>query len=408
MTTLTSIWPLLLGPGALLDRLIPHFIGPHLEIGNLTIIMPSGESRFLSGKHHGPQATLVIHRARALRRLALEGAVGFGDAYLDGDWDSPDLTALLELGDRNATGLGGHMIARLLGRVWHRLNDNTRRGSRRNIEAHYDLGNAFYSRWLDPGMTYSAALFESEADSLEGAQIRKYRALADDIGLAPGMRVLEIGCGWGGFAEIAARDYGAHVVGLTLSREQHDWATKRMAAQGLSDNVEIRLQDYRDVEGQFDRIVSIEMIEAVGERWWPRFFATLRDRLLPGGKIGLQAITIADDRFESYRAGCDFIQRRVFPGGMLPSLEAIRSQARQAGLKSDTRRSFGKDYDRTLQIWGKAFGEAWPSLRPLGFDQRFQRLWNFYIAYCRAGFRSGAIDVSHFVLEPVLSEGEVA
>lgn len=407
MTVRTLTWPFLATLPRRSDRLVRAIIAPRLVAGTLDLILPSGDRMEFCGPLPGPRAGLTLHRVRALRRFLTGGATGFAEAYMDGDWDTPDLTALLELGDLNDRSRGesitGSLPARLLHRLFHRLNDNSRRGSRRNIAAHYDLGNAFYRRWLDPSMTYSAALF-ADGDApgmagLETAQIRKYRALADDIGLKPGMTVLEIGCGWGGFAEIAARDYGARVTCLTLSQEQHDWAIQRMAAAGLSDRVEIRLQDYRDVTGTFDRIVSIEMIEAVGERWWPTYFATLRDRLAPGGKAGLQAITIADDRFDSYRASCDFIQRYVFPGGMLPSPAALTAQARAAGLDLTTTRRFGMDYERTLALWGDAFAASWPEIAPLGFDTRFRRLWDFYIAYCRAGFRTGAIDVCHVVLD---------
>jgi len=403
MTAHTLLLPLLAGGARLTDAVIPGLLAQRLTVGSLALTLPSGTQHVLTGPQPGPHAALRLHTSRALRRLLLGGVVGLAEAYMDGDWDSPDLTALLELGDRNdraqADSLEGHGMVRLMRRLWHRSRENTRRGSRRNIAAHYDLGNAFYSRWLDAGMTYSAALYAGPQDSLAAAQDRKYRALADDIGLAPGMTVLEIGCGWGGFAEIAARDYGARVVGLTLSREQHDWAVRRMAQAGLGDRVEIRLQDYRDVQGSFDRIVSIEMIEAVGERWWPTYFATLHDRLKPGGKAGLQAITIADERFSAYRAGCDFIQRYVFPGGMLPSPAALRQQAERAGLTLATTRCFGADYERTLAEWGRAFAEAWPTIQPLGFDTRFRRLWEFYIAYCRAGFRTDAIDVRHLLVE---------
>ncbi|MCA1909975.1 MAG: cyclopropane-fatty-acyl-phospholipid synthase family protein [Magnetospirillum sp.] len=403
MTAQALLLPVLTGSARLSETVMLALLRQRLRHGRLDLTLPSGRTHRLDGAEPGPQAALRVVRPRMVRRLLSGGAVGLGEAFMDGDWESPDLTALLELGDLNdrahGQALDGHPLVRLGLRLWHRRRDNSKSGSRRNIAAHYDLGNAFYAPWLDRGMTYSSALFNGRDDSLEAAQTRKYRALADDIGLRPGMRVLEIGCGWGGFAEIAARDYGAQVVGLTLSREQHGWASQRMADSGLADKVEIRLQDYRDVQGQFDRVVSIEMIEAVGERWWPTYFATLHDRLKPGGKAGLQAITIADDRFEAYRAGCDFIQRHVFPGGMLPSPGALERQARQAGLNLSTTRCFGADYDRTLALWHQSFVEAWPGLQPLGFDTRFRRLWEFYMAYCRAGFRTGAIDVRHLVLQ---------
>lgn len=410
MTARTLPWPLLAGFTRQGSALVDAFLAPRLLTGALDLTLPDGRTLALRGAdpHGAPHAALHLRRPRALRRLLTGGTTGMAEAYMDGDWTTPDLTALLELGDRNdqvrGQPLDGLALLRPFRRLWHRWHDNSLRGSRRNIAAHYDLGNAFYRQWLDAGMTYSAALFapgdESLADGgLARAQDRKYHALARDIGLRPGLSVLEIGCGWGGFAEIAARDYGARVTCLTLSREQHDWARDRIARAGLADRVEIRLQDYRTVTGTFDRIASIEMIEAVGERWWPTYFATLRDRLAPGGRAGLQAITIADDRFDRYRASCDFIQRYVFPGGMLPSPAALRTQADRAGLHLTTTRCFGADYDRTLALWGQSFGQAWPTIAPLGFDDRFRRLWDFYIAYCRAGFRTGAIDVCHAVLD---------
>ncbi|KIL97270.1 S-adenosyl-L-methionine dependent methyltransferase [Paramagnetospirillum magnetotacticum MS-1] len=402
MNAQSRLLPMAAIPHGLTDNLLLSMLEHRLAAGQLTVILPSGESRVFTGSVPGPRAEFRLHRLRALRRLITGGPVGLGEAYMDGDWDSPDLAALLELGDVNDRVLGdpleGHPLLRLGLKLWHRLHDNSRRGSRRNISAHYDLGNAFYSQWLDPGMTYSAALFASPGESLAQAQERKYRAIAEDIGLKPGMRVLEIGCGWGGFAELMAGEYGATVVGLTLSEEQHAWATRRLAEAGLAERTDIRLQDYRDVTGQFDRIVSVEMIEAVGERWWPTYFATIRDRLVPGGKAGLQAITIADERFDTYRRGCDFIQRHVFPGGMLPSPGALQAQADAAGLSLSTPRCFGMDYERTLGLWEHDFQQAWSRIAPLGFDTRFKRLWEFYIAYCRAGFRTKAIDVCHLLL----------
>ncbi|PKU22264.1 SAM-dependent methyltransferase [Telmatospirillum siberiense] len=402
MNAQSRLLPIAAIPHGLTDNLLLSMLEHRLAAGQLTVTLPSGESRVYTGGAPGPRAEFRLHRLQALRRLITGGPVGLGEAYMDGDWDSPDLAALLELGDVNDRVLGdpleGHPLLRLGLKLWQRLHDNSRRGSRRNISAHYDLGNAFYSQWLDRGMTYSAALFASPDDSLAQAQERKYRAIAEDIGLKPGMRVLEIGCGWGGFAQLMAGEYGATVVGLTLSEEQYAWATRRLAKAGVAERTDIRLQDYRDVTGQFDRIVSVEMIEAVGERWWPTYFATIRDRLVPGGKAGLQAITIADERFDSYRRGCDFIQRHVFPGGMLPSPGALQAQADAAGLGLSTPRRFGMDYERTLALWERDFQQAWPRIAPLGFDTRFKRLWEFYIAYCRAGFRTKAVDVCHLLL----------
>lgn len=391
------------GGGWLAGRLLDVLAGG-LLMGELTVDLPDGGHRVYRGRSAGPQAAIRLHRARALRRMAMGGAIGVAESYMDGDWDSPDITALLELGDRNdqaLDGCRGHALARWAAWARHRLNDNSRRGSRRNIQAHYDLGNDFYQAWLDPGMTYSAALFAPDVppDDLEQAQYAKYRALARDLDLRPGMRVLEIGCGWGGFARLAAREFGTRVVGITLSREQHAYARARVAAEGLADQVEIRLQDYRDVPGRFDAIASIEMIEAVGERWWPTYFATLHDRLRDGGRAAVQAITITPDRFDGYRRGCDFIQRHVFPGGMLPSEPVMAARAAAAGLDFHVTRRFGGDYERTLALWDRRFQAAWPDIHRLGYPPRFKRLWEFYLAYCRAGFRTGTIDVCHAVMQ---------
>lgn len=336
---------------------------------------------------------------RLLRRLAADGAIGFGESYMDGDWDSSDLAQLIEVLARRPVMRG--FAAR---RLWHRLDHlkraNTRDGSRRNIAAHYDLGNDFFRLWLDPSMTYSSALFADPGETLEAAQERKYRNLAAMLGLRSGMRVLEIGCGWGGFAEIAARDHGCQVLCLTLSQEQHDYARARIAAAGLSDRVEIRLQDYRDVTGRFDRIASIEMVEAVGEDNWPTYFGVLRDRLAPGGSAGVQVITIADDRYARYRRRPDFIQRHIFPGGMLPSPGAFAAAAGAAGLAIDAEQRFGASYARTLGDWHRAFDQAWPQIAAQGFDERFRRMWKFYLGYCEGGFRAGAVDVAQYVLSP--------
>jgi cyclopropane-fatty-acyl-phospholipid synthase len=347
---------------------------------------------------------LVLRNGKVARRFLVGGAVGLAEGYIAGDWDSPDLPALLELLDRASEEVG--MAARLKGprrlveRALHALRRNSRTGSQRNIHAHYDLGNAFFSAWLDPTLTYSSALFGPEADDLEAAQRAKYRRLARSIALAPGHRLLEIGSGWGGFALTAAKEFGAFVTSVTVSREQHDLACQRVYAEGLGEKVEIRLQDYRDVEGRFDRIASIEMLEAVGERFWPLFFGRLRERLNPGGRAGVQTITIADHLFEGYRRNVDFVQKYVFPGGMLPSPSALRAVVARAGLVLEDDHPFGPSYARTLAEWHRRFDAAWQQLVPLGFDERFRRLWKYYLAYCEAGFRSGSIDVTQVSLRP--------
>lgn len=381
-----------------------------LRHGRLVVVFPDGRSatvgdqplRGADGRE--VRATVEIRRWWAVARLLAGGDVGFAESYIDGDWESPDLRALLELTARNQRTAKALWPAapwrEPMTRLGHRLRRNTRAGSRRNIAFHYDLGNAFYRRWLDDGMTYSAGLYETGRESLADAQENKYRRVCDWLELAPGMHVLEIGCGWGGFAEMAARDYGVRVTGVTLSRAQLAYARERIAAAGLEDRVELRLQDYRDIAGRFDAIASIEMIEAVGEENWPTYFAALRKRLKPGGRACLQAITIADARFPSYRRSVDFIQRHIFPGGLLPSPAAIRAEAAHAGLGVQREAAFGLSYAHTLTEWRRRFRASWPEIEPLGFDERFRRTWEYYLAYCEAGFRSRTVDVCHVLLAP--------
>ena len=372
-------------------------LAARLEVGQLAVTLPDGRSLSFAGPRPGPSAALTIRRPRLARRVLLGGSVGFAESYIDGDWDTPDLAGLLELLDRNHAALGqsyyGRWLARIRDRLAHLLRPNSRAGSRRNIRAHYDLGNAFFAAWLDPTLTYSAARFAGATDDLEQAQLEKYRSLARLIGLAPGHRLLEIGSGWGSFAVLAAREFGARVRSITVSREQHDYAARRVHELGLADRVAIELRDYRDVEGRYDRIASIEMFEAVGERWWPTFFDRLRAALAPGGLAGLQIITIADQHFAAYRKGADFIQRYIFPGGMLPSPGALAEQLGRAGLALQDQVAFGACYARTLGIWQTRFNAAWERIAALGFDERFRRLWSYYLAYCEAGFRTGSTDV---------------
>ncbi len=369
----------------------------HLTAGRLDIRMPDGLHLRIQGSRPGPEAEMIVKDVRFARHLAGGGDLAMAEAFLDGQWESPDLTRFLELFCINRDALfallGPNPLVRMLQMIAHWRNRNSKAGSRRNIFAHYDLGNAFYSSWLDRTMTYSSALFTSEAADLPTAQEEKYRNLAQTVGIAPDHRVLEIGCGWGGFAEFAARTIGCRVTGLTISPAQHDFARKRVFEAGLSEKVEIKLLDYRDERGRYDRIASIEMFEAVGEAYWPRFFAQMRDRLVHDGKAGLQVITIADGFFESYRREMDFIRKYVFPGGMLPSPSAMKSLGASHGFKLAAERIFGHDYARTLALWRDRFRAAWPGLTGQGFDERFRRLWEYYLAYCEAGFRSEIIDV---------------
>ncbi|MGP8123374.1 MAG: class I SAM-dependent methyltransferase [Xanthobacteraceae bacterium] len=372
-----------------------------LRRGTLDVTLPGGRTVRLGGLEPGPAAAMTIHDFGFARRLLNGGDIGIAEAYLRREWDTPDLTQFLYLFCVNheliRAMLTNKPLMRLIQSVRHWFKRNTRAQARRNIYAHYDIGNSFYSAWLDPSMTYSSALFEEGTNDLTAAQHNKYRRLAEAIQLKPDHTVLEIGCGWGGFAEYVARNFGARVVGLTISREQYEFARRRIHAAGLDERVEIRLQDYRDERDQYDRIASIEMIEAVGEQFWPRYFSQLSDRLRPGGFAGIQSITIQDKFFESYRREVDFIQRYVFPGGMLPSPAVLKALGERFGIPVIRERIFGQDYARTLAAWRESFRESWPKLTVLGFDDRFRRLWEYYLAYCEAGFMSGNIDVRQVI-----------
>ena len=365
--------------------------------GALTFITPGGARLEIVGQAEGPHAVVQIHRYRFIRRVLAAGAIGFAEGYMAGEWDSPDIAATLTAFALNFDRLNrvtlGNPLVGAANFLEHLMRPNSRVGSRRNIHAHYDLGNAFYASWLDPGMTYSSALFDDPGQSLSAAQMNKYRALCEAMDLRAEHHVLEIGCGWGGFAEYAAGTVGARVTAITISREQYDYAQQRLAQRGLSERVELQLIDYRDVGGAFDRVASIEMFEAVGEQYWPAYFRKVHDVLRPGGRAALQIITIQDELFAGYRRRADFIQKYVFPGGMLAAEGLLRQVTGQAGLTWSGVRRFGRDYADTLAAWLRRFDGAWGDIQRLGFDDRFRRLWRFYLAYCEAGFRTGRTDV---------------
>ena len=383
-------------------RMVLDLAARNWLFGAIDIALPSGQRLSIGGREPGPKAQIEVKDYRGLKRVLSSAGVGFAEGYMAGEWDTPDLHALLEAlslnFDRLADILKANPLLRVAHAVGHALNANTRSGSKRNIEAHYDLGNAFYEKWLDPTLSYSSALYERANQPLEEAQTNKYAALARRLELGPEHHVLEIGCGWGGFAEFAAREVGARVTGVTISPAQFEFARKRMFENGLADRADIRLADYRDVTGAFDRVASIEMFEAVGERYWPAYFAKIREVLKDGGRAGLQIITIRDDLFAGYRAQVDFIQRYIFPGGMLPSEARLKQEADRAGLEWRSVDRFGPDYARTLQEWADRFQHAWRDITPLGFDERFRRLWHFYLSYCRAGFITGRTDVVQLTL----------
>lgn len=374
----------------------------HLQCGRLTIILPSGARIDHAGDLPGPHGVIEMRNGMAFRRLLTRGDVGFAEGYIAGDWTSPDLPQLIALAAQNVARLDstleGFWPVRMWRKLSHLLHRNSARGSRRNIAFHYDLGNDFYRLWLDESMTYSSAIAIPRGTSLEDAQQAKLERIAALLALSGGEDVLEIGCGWGALARHLARAC-RRVTGLTLSREQLDHARLQVRTGGLGDRIDLRLQDYRAVDERFDRIVSIEMLEAVGEAYWPVYFETLRNSLRPGGRIVLQAITIREDRFAAYKRNPDFIQRYIFPGGMLPTPALLEQQAEHAGLAITHRETFGAGYADTLALWRARFHTAWPRILALGFQPDFQRLWDYYLAYCEAGFRSGTIDVGLYVLE---------
>lgn len=367
------------------------------SVGSLTVVGPDGAAERVVGPEPGPDARFEVSDARFVGRVLRAGDVGFADSYIAGEWDSPDLAKLLTAMSANfdamAKLMDGNRWLRGLNAIAHALNRNSRKGSRRNIHSHYDLGNAFYRLWLDEGMNYSSALFSDGAVGLAQAQHAKHAALAKAMDLQQGQSVLEVGCGWGDFARFAATEYGAHVTAVTVSQAQHDFAARMVQQQGLADRIDLTLCDYRDITGQFDRIASIEMFEAVGEAYWPTYFGKLAGLLAPAGRAALQIITIREDLFDAYRRRPDFIQLNIFPGGMLASERRLREETDRAGLSWTGVRRFGQDYADTLAEWARRYVEHAAEVRGQGFDTRFDRLWRYYLAYCEAGFRTGRTDV---------------
>jgi cyclopropane-fatty-acyl-phospholipid synthase len=374
-----------------------------MENGQVDFVLPDGRHFRAVGKNPLPVAEIHIHNADLFARLIRDGDLGFCDAYLDEWWSTPDLQAFMDVAHANEDiydSFPGMGLVRKYEALRFWLQSNSKKQARKNISYHYDLGNDFYKLWLDDTMTYSSALFEDGAQqSLEAAQTAKYASMVDQMGVQPGDHVLEIGCGWGGFAEYAAKERGLKVTCLTISKEQFKYAQERIDKAGLSDLVEFKLQDYRDERGIYDGIASIEMFEAVGEKYWPSYFNTLRDRLKPGKLATLQIITVQDRRWKIYKRGVDFIQKYIFPGGMLPSPSVLRQQVEKAGLGVVKSIEFGKSYDLTLRRWHVTFNEKWEEIAAMGFDERFKRMWNFYLTSCASTFDSGNCDVTQITVK---------
>ena len=374
-----------------------------LNSGRVDFVLPDGRRFRAEGSKPGPVAEVTINNPDVFARLVREGDLGFCDAYLDGWWTTPDLQAFMDFihadNDDMYDGFPGMALVRAWEKARFWFQSNTKRQALKNISYHYDLGNDFYSLWLDDTMTYSSALFNTSQESLEKAQIAKYASMVDQMGVKPGDHVLEIGCGWGGFAEYAAKERGLKVTGLTISKEQLDYANKRIKSKGLSDKVNLKLQDYRDETGVYDGVASIEMFEAVGEKYWPVYFDKIKQCLKPGKQATLQIITIQDARWDVYRKSVDFIQKYIFPGGMLPSPSVLRQEIHRAGLSVQHSIEFGKSYSQTLRRWFEVFNNKWDNISAMGFDDRFRRMWNFYLTSCAATFESGNCDVTQITLQ---------
>jgi cyclopropane-fatty-acyl-phospholipid synthase len=384
-------------------RAVAKVLSQNWDAGRLTLSLPDHKELKLSGAQPGLTASMTVRDYNFIDRVFSRGLLGFGEGFMAGEWDTPDLSALLLTFSRNMDRisgmLGGNAASRWLVNFWHAVHANTKAGSRRNIEAHYDLGNEFYSLWLDETMSYSSARYDTGANDMASAQHEKYAALARLMDLKAEHHVLEIGCGWGGFAEYAAKEIGCRVTGVTISPSQLAYAQARIERAGLPDKVDLQLIDYRDVKGQFDRIASIEMFEAVGEAYWSTYFNQVHDLLKPGGKAGLQIISIREDLFANYRRQADFIQRYIFPGGMLPSPSRLEGETAKAGLNVVGVEYFSEDYGRTLREWRDRFEAVTAEVLALGFDQRFLRMWRYYLAYCEAGFRTHRTEVGQWTLQ---------
>ena len=372
------------------------------QFGEICITWPDGSVHTYMGGAPGPSCDVKFHSMNAVSRVLRDGKMGFCEAIIDGEVTSTDLPKLVEFAVLHDSylevALKANPMRRLGLKLFHLLRRNNKAGSVRNISYHYDLGNDFYGAWLDRTMTYSSAVFKNDDDDLSKAQINKYQCLAELADIKPDDHVLEIGCGWGGFAKYVTSTIGAKVTGITISKEQHAFAQRSIHEAGLADRADVRLVDYRELDGKFDKIVSIEMFEAVGQAYWETYFSAVSSLLKRGGRAAIQSITIDDAAFDAYRRDPDFIQRYIFPGGMLPSLPVLQSPLQSAGLELVEEHGYGLHYARTLAQWRERFNEVWPELATGKFDARFKRMWELYLAYCEGGFRGGIIDVKQMLL----------
>ena len=386
----------------IIETFLRHLLGD-FERGKLSFEFDNGRKIVFNGTIEGPVANIQVHSLKGLQRLVSGGYMGLAEGYMAGEWSSPSLPELFAFGTANQNlldkRLSGGILIGLINKTSHIFRRNTRGGSRRNISNHYDLGNAFFSEWLDPSLTYSSAIFNNTGkQTLQIAQENKCQRIINELGIKKNDHILEIGCGWGGFAEYAARKTDARITAITISKEQYEYSLRRIKNAGLNNRVNILLQDYRDIRGKFDKIVSIEMLEAVGETYWPKYFQTLSNHLTKDGKAMIQAITIRDEQYHDYRRTVDFIQKYIFPGGMLICPTKINELSLAADLEVTNDYMMGQSYAKTLDLWRESFLENWKKIADLGFDERFKRMWNYYLVYTSAGFKAGEIDVGQFCL----------
>ena len=373
------------------------------KYGSICVYKDDNSIFSFKGKFPGPDTNIKILKDKCISDFFLRGDLGWAESYIDGNWETSNLTDFLEWGARNfhefSKYVRGKWFTILYLRLKHHLKKNSRTGSKKNISFHYDLGNSFYEKWLDESMTYSSAMFKDPGDNLHKGQINKYENLASITGVKECDKILEIGCGWGGFSSFLAKRYSANVTAITISKKQYERAKQKIYEDKLSDKVDVKLLDYRNINGKYDKIVSIEMFEAVGEKYWSEYFDVLKKNLKSDGSIGLQTITIEDKFFHKYKKFPDFIQTYIFPGGMLPSVEEMNKVITSRGLHIKNKKMFGNDYAKTIRIWSESFENSWGCIKSLGFSESFKRLWNYYLGYCEGGFKSGNINVGQFLIK---------
>ena len=384
-----------------LEKLLVNFLSK-IKFGILNVEFPSGENKIFSGINNSLSASIKIHDFKLLSYILKRGSVGYAEAYMKGFFSTPNLTDLLILSHKNEKffldNINSNFFYLTLSKIKHFLKANSKSQSKKNIKFHYDLGNKFYEKWLDKSMTYSSAIFDKQNTNLPDAQINKYKKIADSLSLNENSKTLEIGCGWGGFSSYIAKNYKCNVDAITISKEQYDYTASKIQKEGLSEKVAVHFKDYREINNKYNNIVSIEMFEAVGKKYWKKYFDVIRDSLFTNGKAVLQIITIDEKKASEYQVRPDFIQQYIFPGGMLPTKKQLEINAKNVGLKCNEVYSFGKSYAQTLSIWNSQFQDSWNDVSSYGFDDKFKRMWEFYLSYCETGFLSNSTDVSHFLV----------